>query len=142
MAGTETGITANFLQPSGGTYSFGIFSLSTTNGDATPYGTFGISINSTAGNGSSKAYYGDLEFQVTRSSGLSTDDFILNTALGIGSSGPAYFAADLTNGRDTGTQAWKIRDSTTVATPEPASGAILGATLVGLSLVRRRRAVA
>ena len=40
----------------GGTYTFGVFSLSTANGDATPYGTFGISINSTAGNGTSNAY--------------------------------------------------------------------------------------
>ena len=61
-----------------------MFSLSTGNGGDIPFGTYGVSINSTADNGSTKAYYGDLEFEVTRTSGLSTDDFILNTALGAG----------------------------------------------------------
>src|SRR5215472_1553498 len=50
LAGTDTGVSASTLQPAGGAYSFGVFSLSTAPGDATPYGTFGISINSTAGN--------------------------------------------------------------------------------------------
>ena len=38
------------------------------------------------------AYYGDLEFLLTRLSGLSTDDFITNAAIDPGSDGPAYFA--------------------------------------------------
>ena len=140
LAGGETGISGTFLQPSGGTYSFGVFSLSTADGNATPYGTFGISINSTPGNGSGNAYYGDLKFQVTRTTGLSTDDFILNTALGGGSSGPAYFAADLTNGKDTGTQAWKLRSSIPpVDVPEPASFVMLGAALTVLGAARYRR---
>src|SRR5262245_8725758 len=58
LAGTESGVSATFLQPLGGAYTFGLFSLSTLNGDATPFGTFGISINSTAGNGTSNAYFG------------------------------------------------------------------------------------
>lgn len=131
LAGTESGVSATFLQPSGGAYTFGLFSLSTSNGDATPFGTFGISINSTAGNGSSNAYYGDLDFRVTRTSGLSTDDFIANAQL-------AYFAADLTNGQDTGSQAWMTR--VVAAVPEPSTWAmmILGFAGVGFMAYRRR----
>jgi hypothetical protein len=130
LAGTESGVSATFLQPSGGTYTFGVFSLSTTDGGATPFGTFGISIDSTAGNGSSNAYYGDLKFDVTRASGLSTDDFIANASL-------AYFAADLTNGSDTGSQAWLIRVS---AVPEASTWAmmILGFFGVGFMAYRRK----
>ncbi len=140
LAGTETGVSATFTQPPGGDYTFGIFSLSTGNGDATPYGTFGISIDSTAGNGSSNAYYGDLEFQVTRTSGLSTDDFILNTALGSGSSGPAYFAADLTNGAasTTGSQAWKTPDGPP-RVPQPTTLGLMGTGLLALFAMRKLR---
>ena len=138
LAGTESGVSATFLQPAGGIYAFGIFSLSTANGGATTYGTFGISIDSTAGNGTSNAYFGDLEFNVTRASGLSTDDFILNAALDPGSSGPAYFAADLTDGvGNTGSQAWMTRTTTSV--PEPASLTILGTAFGALAFARRRR---
>ena len=144
LAGTETGVTASFIEPPGGAYTFGIFSLSTSNGGNTPFGTFGISIDSTAGSGSSNAYFGDIEFNVSRPSGLSTDDFILNAALDPGSSGPAYFSADLTDGSNTGAQAWKLRDSTVTtlnAIPEPSSIALLGAGLMAFGLVRRRRPV-
>lgn len=138
LAGTEVGVSANFLDPAGGSYTFGVFSLSTANGDATPFGTFGISINSTAGNGTSNAYYGDLKFQVIRTGGLSTDDFISNVALG----GNAYFAADLTDGvGNTGSQAWSTRSTDLTPVPEPASLALFGSGLlvVARKVSRRKR---
>ena len=98
LAGTESGASATFIQPAGGAFTFGLFTLDLAGGPATPYGTFGVAIADSAGNGSGNAYYGDLEFQLIRTSGLSTDDFITNAAIDPGSSGPAYFAADLTNG--------------------------------------------
>jgi hypothetical protein len=132
LAGTESGVSATFTQPSGGLYAFGLFSLSTANGDDTPYGTFGVTINSTAGNGSSNAYYGDLEFQITRTSGLSTDDFITNSAFG----GNAYFAADLTDGgSNTGAQAWTSRTTTTV----PENGGTIFLLALGLAPLLARR---
>lgn len=131
IQGTESGVTANFLQPSGGAFSFGLLTLDLGGGGNTPYGTYGVAIDSSAGNGSGDAYYGDLEFQLTRTSGLSTDDFISN--------GTAYFTADLTNGSSTtGAQAWDTRDPGT-PTPEPASLAILGAGLAAFGWARSVR---
>lgn len=145
LAGTETGVSATFLSPAGGVYGAGTFSLSLTNSDNTPYGTFGVAIDSTAGNGSVNAYYGDLKFNLTRTGGLSTLDFITNIALDTGSSGPAYFSADLTDGgSNTGAQAWKTRSCvgdqcSDQFIPEPASLALLGLGLAGLGLAGRRR---
>jgi len=141
IAGTEAGVSASFIQPAGGFFSFGLLSLDLGGGSATPFGTYGIAIDSSAGMGSDKAYYGDLEFLLTRSSGLSTDDFITNSAISPGDN--AYFAADLTNGTNTGSQAWLTREQCPTSpcgrevtdVPEPGSLALLGGGLTGLGIV-------
>jgi len=129
IAGVDTGVSISFVQPVNGTYPTGVFLLNTGGGDATPFGTYGVALDSTAGNGSVNAYYGDLEFQLTRLSGLSTLDFVSN--------GIAYFAADLTNGTsNTGSQAWNtpVGDCpdckpTPQIVSEPGTVALLGAGL-------------
>jgi hypothetical protein len=144
IAGTETGVSATFIQPVGGVISFGLLTLNLGGGSATPFGVYGIAIDSTAGNGSSSAYYGDLEFQLSRTSGLSTDDFITNSVISPGDN--AYFAADLTDGgSNTGSQAWLTREDPQCSTPpcgrevtdvpEPGSLALLGGGLTGLGIV-------
>jgi hypothetical protein len=82
---TSTGVQPSNVEPitltqvdSTKVNAFGMFSLKPNGGDATPFGSYGIAIDSTAGNGSGKACYGDLEFTVSRTGGLSTDDFIIN----------------------------------------------------------------
>jgi hypothetical protein len=124
-----------FTTPVGGTYSDGIFSLNTAGGSNNPYGSFGVAIDSTAGNGSSHGYFGDLLFTLTRTGGLSTDDFIAND-------GGSFFSADLSNGA----QAWMSRSgtATTIAAltevPEPFTASLFGAGLVGVAALRRRKA--
>jgi hypothetical protein len=140
VAGVDTALTIGFTQPPGGTYPTGVFLLNTSGGDATPFGTYGVALDSTAGNGSVNAYYGDLEFTLTRASGLSILDFVSN--------GQAYFAADLTNGvANTGSQAWNkpVGDCpdcspTPTSIPEPGSLALLGAGLAAFGWKRRKAA--
>ena len=126
LAGSEVGVSATFVQPNPNN----LFSLNLIGGDNTPFGTYGVAIDSSAGNGSGKAYYGDLEFNLTRALGLSVKDFIAN--------GDGYFfSADLTDGRNTGSQTWK-----TTGTSVPDGGStlvLLGSALSGLGFLAGRR---
>lgn len=130
ISGSQTGLGTTFIQPSAGTYTFGMFSLSTAGGDNTPYGSYGIAINDTAGNGSGNAYYGDLEFNLTRTGGLSVGNFVANAD-------GYYFSADLTDGRNTGAQAWKTPDAPTSVPDGGSTLALLGIACSGVVLLRR-----
>ena len=136
IAGSEAGLAATFTQPSGGNYAFGTFTLNAAGGDNTPYGTYGVAIDNSAGNGSSQAYFGDLAFTITRTGGLLTTDFVANTD-------GYYFSADLTNGQNTGAQAWADRaggGGTGSVVPEPSTYVLLGSGLLGLvGFTSRRR---
>jgi hypothetical protein len=117
----------SFVTPPGGNFAFGSFSLNTAGA-----GGFNTILDDSAGNGSSKGYYGPLEFVLSRSGGLSTDDFI-DTDSG------AYFEADLTDGAagNTGEQIWKGGSTTYV--PEPLTMSLFGAGLAGIGALRRRK---
>ena len=136
----EDNLSISFVQPSGGTYTIGshiyLFSLNTGGGANTPYGTFGVAIDDSAPNGGSKAYYGDFEFNLSRTGGLTLADFVPNSV----SDGAWFFSADLVSPIGaTGAQAWKTKDTPQV----PDSGAtaiLLGVGLLSLSLVRRKSA--
>ena len=67
-----------FTTPLNGVYASGAFSLNTGGGENTPYGSFGIALDSSAGNGSGTGYFGDLLFTLNRVGGLDTNDFIRN----------------------------------------------------------------
>lgn len=150
LAGSESGLGISFTTPPGGSYTHNgtfSFSLNTAGGSNNPYGVYGVAIDSTAGNGSSKGWFGnqtviggDLLFTLTRTGGLSTDDFITNGPNGTG----YYFSADLSNGSDTGAQAWALRTTpeteiTTNKVPEPFTLTLFGAGLAGMATLRRRK---
>ncbi|HTE16176.1 MAG TPA: hypothetical protein VK642_13960, partial [Burkholderiales bacterium] len=107
LAGSSA-LSISFTTPLNGIYASGVFSLNTGGGDDTPYGTFGVAIDSSAGNGSGNGYFGDLLFTLTRAGGLDTNDFVRNSD-NDPIVGGSYFAADLSNGSNTGAQAWAIR---------------------------------
>lgn len=139
LAGSGT-LGIDFISPNGtpdGTYASGRFVLNTAGGDDMPYGHFNTALDiSGAGNGSGDAYYGDLHFVLSRTGGLDTNDFISN--------GTAFFAADLTNGHDTGAQAWNegIDPPPPTETPEPLTLSLFGAGLAGAVMIRRRKNIA
>jgi len=134
------GLSIAFTTPVGGTYAHGTggtFSLNTAGGDNTPFGTFGVAIDDTAGDGSANAYFGDLLFTLTRVGGpLSTDDFVANAQ-------GWFFSADLTDGTNTGAQAWNVGidppGPVSTKVPEPLTLSLFGAGFAGLAALRRRK---
>ncbi len=132
-----------FTTPAGGIYNLtSVFSLNTGGGDNTPYGTFGIALDSNAGNGSGDGYFGDLLFTLNRVGGLDTNDFVRN-ADNDPIVGGSYFSADLSDGRNTGAQAWSQRTEGPIpptAIPLPSTLSLFGIALAGLGLTRRKRA--
>lgn len=135
IQGSEVGLDAVFTEPAGGVAPNGTFTFTTNDATNVPFGNYLQSVTYSAGNGSGQAYYGDLNFVVTRASGLSIDDF--------GTNGTYYFSADLTDGQNTGSQAWAGRTgggSTGSVVPEPSTYVLLGSGLVGLvGFTSRRR---
>jgi hypothetical protein len=136
LAGTLSIPTATFTHPTGGTYADGTFTLS-SGGTQSGLGTFNVGLSNSAGNGSGKAYYGELEFTLDSTMALDTSDFIKN-------SDGYYFTADLTNGSKTGPQGWgcDISDCRTTPpppVPEPLTLSLFGAGLAGAVAMRRRK---
>jgi hypothetical protein len=125
----------SWTTPSAGNAPHGSFTLASGSGGNTPFGDYTDWLSYSAGNGSGKAYFGNLDFVVGYSSGaLDTTAFIANPD-------GYYFSADITDGPDgpTGASAANTR-GTVVPTPEPAGIALFGLGLLSLSFVHRRGA--
>lgn len=132
ISGSESGVTANFITPSGGTYPAGQFSLNLGGGAATPFGTFGIAIDSTGQNGAPGAFYGDLQFNLTRAGGLLVTDFTTNPD-------GYFFGADIIdpNGK-TASSGWKTPSNDRSVPDGGSTLALLGCAITGLGLIRRK----
>lgn len=128
----------SFLTPAGGTFSpkpgtNGTLSLDTNGGSTPSFGNFSVAIDSSLGNGSSKGLFDDLIFNLTRTGGtLYTEDFI-NNASGY------FFTADLSDGTNTGQQAWSVGIDPPAKVPEPLTMSLFGAGLAGMAALRRRK---
>jgi hypothetical protein len=124
---------SSWATPTNGiTAASNVFSLNTAGGSATPYGTYNTALDYSGGNGSSRGYFGDLKFIVTRAAGLDLTNFVSN--------GTAFFTADLSDGRNTGSQAWVAAPLVTVTNvPEPLTLSLLAAGLLGAGALRRRQ---
>jgi hypothetical protein len=96
-----------------------------------PFGSFAHFVAcSGCGSGASSPLPGPLAFDVTRASGLLISDFTAN-------SGGYYFASDIIAGAG-GPTGNVAANSFTTAVPEPVSLSLVGITLLGLGLLRKR----
>jgi hypothetical protein len=138
LTGSLVGLSTVFSSPSGGAFtapnaSNYTFTLNTAGGNNTPFGSFNVAIDIVpTDNGSNAGYFGDLHFTISRTGGLSTDDFISN--------GLAYFSADLTDSPDaggTGAQGWAAR--TTVSVPDTGTTLALFGLSTGMIACLRGR---